>query len=116
MIRTLEEDLQQLQKLGWRWERWARRERIILERTEPLTGLEPSRKRSRPFSDLRWVLEGGPLTRALRPFERCVLISVHNAGRRRAASVLGLSRTEMQEVLSGIERTLYKAHGEADHG
>lgn len=105
---SLQEDLRQLQSLGWRWERWLRRETDRLQRRHALR--EPPEARGEPHLDLdlRWVLEGDGLSERLTAYERYCLYSVHRAGSARQAALrFGLHRKDLEETLAEIEEYLY---------
>jgi hypothetical protein len=114
--RTLQEDLQQLQALGWAYERWLRKERIYLSRRKRLTGLEAAPEPSLPFSELQWVVEGGSLSQALTGAQRYLLMLVHNSGIRQAARLTGMPGPELRDSLSRIREVLYKDGGGTTNG
>lgn len=103
------EDLKQLQALGWKTEGFVRWQKRWMNRMECFTGDEEAPLVSVEPTDLRWVLEGAWRTAVLTVTDRYILHIVWAMGSAtKAAKELGISTQALREVLSSIEKLLYK--------
>ena len=113
---TLQEDLQQLQMLGWSYGKWLRKEQNYMARRRSRTGHEIAPEPSVPPSDLQWVMEGGRRTRMLTCADRHTLMLVHNSGFRRSCQIMGLPIKVLRDHLQRIEQTLFTKRNKIANG
>lgn len=107
MRHTLREDLAQLESLGWKTERWVRRETARLAHTRSLRGPLEARGELPGDIDLRWLIDGDHFTQALTAHQRYCLYAVYQAGSARKATIrFALHQGDLEESLNEIARKL----------